>query len=346
MSPTRQEWCAVLKMPEKKPIVSIVCITYNHEKYIADALDSFLMQELDYPFEIIVHDDASTDRTPEIIRQYVEKYPNYIVPILQETNKHSQGIKLRQFIEPFVKGKYVATCEGDDFWTDRHKLKRQVELMESHPDYIACYHKVAVVDTNKEITGRVLGIKTEISRLIHKEESAIGGTLHISSLMVLSQYYFNRPEWMSIAIHGDYALALYLSLEGNVYFINEIMSSYRTGVENSKMTKMRENYSIENEIKYLQNRTAVFEAADEYYNGVFHDVILSYTLIHQADIHLLLNDFSKSARGDYRNVIKQRGFIFFIKRVILKKLKLIAPILVWLKTLPNRIRLKGKESYD
>src|SRR6056297_2037532 len=115
-----------------KPLVSICCITYNHEKYIADALDSFLMQKTNFPFEIIIHDDASTDATPKIIDRYAKQYPKIIKPIYQSENQFSKGRKpLRDFVLPLIRGKYMATCEGDDFWIDDKKLEKQISFLES-----------------------------------------------------------------------------------------------------------------------------------------------------------------------------------------------------------------------
>ncbi|WP_217645440.1 glycosyltransferase family 2 protein [Oceanisphaera psychrotolerans] len=109
-----------------QPLVSIVCHTYNHVNYIKDALNGFLMQETDFPFEIIVHDDASTDGTTEIVKEYVEIYSNIIVPVIQSENKWSKGVMPRSFTFPKVRGKYIALCEGDDYWVSASKLKSQV----------------------------------------------------------------------------------------------------------------------------------------------------------------------------------------------------------------------------
>ena len=109
------------------PLLSICCVTYNHKKYIRQCLDSFLMQKTNFKFEIIIHDDASTDGTADIIKEYYEKYPDIIKPIFQTENQFSQGKSIsKTFIYPRIKGKYVALCEGDDYWTDPYKLQKQV----------------------------------------------------------------------------------------------------------------------------------------------------------------------------------------------------------------------------
>ena len=116
-------------------IVSVVCATFNHEKYIERAIDGFLMQETSFPFEIIIHDDASTDNTAEIIRGYHADYPRIVRPIYQKENQYSKNV-LNPLINTVANstGKYIAFCEGDDYWTDPLKLKKQVDFMEANPD--------------------------------------------------------------------------------------------------------------------------------------------------------------------------------------------------------------------
>ncbi len=316
-----------------EPLVSICCITYNHEKYIADAIKSFLMQETNFPIEIIIHDDASKDNTANIIRKYEKKYPDIIKPIYQKENQYSKGISITQnFIAPNVKGKYVATCEGDDFWTDAKKLQKQVDFLETHEDYIMCFHPVAVVDTNKNFTGRYLGPYGKGSREYTIKDTVIGGVLHVSSRLIRAKYYTaEKPQWMRNAKHGDYAFSLYLSAEGKVYFMDEVMSAYRKGVENSIMTNFRKNYTKNNDIEYHLNRIQTLNMADEYYKYKYHDEIQLVNLISKVRISLLQNDFSASTRKMYKDFIIQNGIIRFIKHVLLIKTPRIANFLIRFK---------------
>ena len=121
----------------QKPLISILCVTYNQKDYIVQTIEGFLMQKVDFPIEIIIHDDASTDGTTEILREYVQKYPDLIKPIFQEKNQYSQKVNIwNTFIYPKAQGKYYAECEGDDYWTDPNKLQRQIDFLESNPEYI------------------------------------------------------------------------------------------------------------------------------------------------------------------------------------------------------------------
>ena len=123
-------------------MVSVFCTTYNQKKYIAKCLESMVNQKTNFPYEIIVRDDASTDGTSDIVREFGAKYPDKIVPFIQPENLFQRGLEHISFEKMFrmSKGKYIAVCDGDDFWTDENKLQKQVDFMESHPDYSMCGH--------------------------------------------------------------------------------------------------------------------------------------------------------------------------------------------------------------
>ena len=125
------------RFSEDEPVmVSIRCITYNHAPYIRQCLDGFVMQKTNFRFQAVVHDDASTDGTTEIVREYAEKYPDIIIPMYEEENRWSKhdGTLLTCML-PLMTGKYWAECEGDDYWIDPYKLQKQVDFLETHPDY-------------------------------------------------------------------------------------------------------------------------------------------------------------------------------------------------------------------
>ena len=124
------------------PLVSIVCITYNHENFIRQAIEGFLMQNISFQIEIIIHDDASTDDTQAIIREYELKHPGLFKNIYQTQNQYSKNdLHIWGDITfPLAKGKYIALCEGDDYWTDPNKLQKQVDFLEENPKIIATFH--------------------------------------------------------------------------------------------------------------------------------------------------------------------------------------------------------------
>jgi len=122
-----------------QPVLSVCCITYNHENYIAEALDSFLMQETNFPFEVIVRDDCSIDQTAMIIRDYANQYPDIIKPIYEAENQYSKGVSPTSVVFKKTKGDYIAICEGDDYWTDKNKLQKQVDFLRNNPDFVITY---------------------------------------------------------------------------------------------------------------------------------------------------------------------------------------------------------------
>jgi glycosyltransferase involved in cell wall biosynthesis len=142
-------------LKEKSPtlLVSISCMTYNHAPYIRKCLDSFLLQKTNFPFEIVIHDDASTDGTQDIIKAYAAQHPGKIFPLLQAENQYSKGVRglSSQYNYPRCRGKYIAICEGDDYWTDPLKLQKQVDFLEAHDDYVLTYHDFSIVDEHDNI---------------------------------------------------------------------------------------------------------------------------------------------------------------------------------------------------
>jgi Glycosyltransferases involved in cell wall biogenesis len=153
-------------------LVSVSCITFNHEKYIAEALESFIMQKTRFNYEILIHDDASTDRTADIIREYEKKYPDLIKPIYQKENQYSKDVDVDDLNTERAEGKYIALCEGDDYWTDPLKLQRQVDYLESHPDCTLCVHAAYIVN----VMGRkIKSVRPNVGNKIFTIEEIIEG---------------------------------------------------------------------------------------------------------------------------------------------------------------------------
>jgi len=147
------------------PVVSICCTTYNHEKYISKAIESFLMQMTDFPFEIIIRDDCSTDSTADIIKRYVEKYPNIVKPIFETENTYSQGIRPMPVVFAKATGKYLALCEGDDYWTDPNKLQKQIAFLENNPDYVITYTDCEFFDRSGSIKNTGVGATRDLEAI-------------------------------------------------------------------------------------------------------------------------------------------------------------------------------------
>lgn len=251
-------------------LVSISCTTYNHEKYIEDALKSFLMQKTNFEFEILIHDDASNDNTGEIIRQYQKKYPKIIKPILQKENQLSKGVKrlYYTFNHTRAKGKYIALCEGDDYWTDPYKLQKQVDYMEKHPECSMCFHAAEIVTENGERTNNVIRLYTESRKLPQdKMFYGAGKTNATASIMYKKELMDDPPSWYFDAPVGDTPLALILSSIGQVYYIDRFMSAYRVGVAVSWNNRIHNNN--EKMIPVLKGIIKMLEEFNEFSNWKF-----------------------------------------------------------------------------
>lgn len=207
----------------KSPVVSIVTITYNQEKYIREALESFLIQKTDFPFEVIIGDDCSTDSTPEIIREYSEKYPNIFKPILRRKNLGAAKNSIATLRE--AGGKYIALCEGDDFWSDSSKLQMQVDFLNAHPDYSLCFHPVRVFyDNNEEREITWPNTQIEDESKINVNELLKENFIPTNSVMYRRQNYDSIPDDV---MPLDWYLHLFHAQFGKIGFINKTMSAYR-----------------------------------------------------------------------------------------------------------------------
>lgn len=206
--------------------VSIVCNAYNHEPYIRDALEGFVMQKTTFPFEVLVHDDASTDNTASIIREYEKKYPEIIKPIYETENQYSKKDgSLGRIQYGRVKGKYIALCEGDDYWTDPMKLQKQYDALESHPELDICATG-AKTERNGFIDGKIAPVE---ANTIFSQEEVIqggGGFVATASLMYRTDIRKNPPSFFKM-LALDYCIQILGSLRGGMLYLAEMSCVYR-----------------------------------------------------------------------------------------------------------------------
>ena len=212
-------------MENNNPLVSICCITYNQEKYIRDTIEGFLMQKISFPIEIIIHDDCSTDNTADIIREYVDKNPELIKPVYQKENQYSQGKNIDSIVFSYAKGKYIAICEGDDYWTDPTKLQRQTDFLEAHQEYVlvaenAIYHNVK--NDKKWKFSKLPERDIDILELLGKRPFATA-----------SVFLRNLGKELETGgdVDGDTILWCHLSMFGKIRYMENVSSVYRRHTE-------------------------------------------------------------------------------------------------------------------
>lgn len=259
-------------------MVSILCTAYNHEKYIKQCLDGFIMQKTNFKFEVIVHDDPSTDNTANIIREYENKYPDIIKPIYQKENQYSKGVSLSKIMCAKCRGKYVAFCEGDDFWTDELKLQKQVDALENNTECKCCVCTVRDVDedgTSLNLTHPSVPFESSAIDIEGFLKLAISEyAFQTSSYMFLkedySEYIINPPQFRKVSPVGDWPMILYFCTKGNIYYINDEMSCYRRNAVGSYTTTMGVAI-VEKRKKYNQGLIDMINAFDKYTDYKYHN---------------------------------------------------------------------------
>lgn len=238
-------------MNKTYPLVSICCITYNHEKYIRDAIEGFLMQKTSFTFEIIIHDDASTDSTAKIVEEYANEHPELIIPIYQTVNQYSQGIKpWPNFVFPIARGKYIALCEGDDYWTDPLKLQKQVDFLEENEEYSLCFHNAtAVNEEDKTLNNPFREIE---AREYTGDEILKEWTIPTASVVFRKEA--NKQVHHPDFLFGDIILFLSLAENGKIWGMKENMSVYRR--HEGGMTASNKS-SINRTKKFIKHHQAI-----------------------------------------------------------------------------------------
>ena len=255
--------------------VSVCCITYNHEKFIRKALEGFISQKTTFPFEVLIHDDASTDNTQSIIKEYAEKYPEIIKPILQTENQRAKGISVQKMYNySRARGKYIALCEGDDYWSDSQKLQVQYDAMEENHDCALCVHQTNMIDEHGMPMERwfpgfdLPGGKITAEKYIHMEIGGEKWLFQTSSFFVKREVIESFLNYQHDYPCGDLPLVL-LSLQfGDCWYISRAMSCYR---KHSGGILTMNSKSLDASIKYARKMIAGHIKYNEYTNGKYRE---------------------------------------------------------------------------
>jgi glycosyltransferase involved in cell wall biosynthesis len=230
-----------MKQQDSSILVTVRCLAYNHAPYIRQCLEGFVMQKTSFRFQVIIHDDASTDGTDDIIREYAEKYPDIIVPIFETENQYSKrnGAISRQ-MNRLMKGTYAAYCEGDDYWTDPLKLQKQVSFLEQHPDYIMACNRTQLFSQKK---GRFVGetLCYSSDRDISAEDTILHGGLYIPSCSSVYRWNIRDSftDYCKNSPVGDYPLQIMCAIKGKIRYFSDCMSVYRIDIPTSWMGKRK-----------------------------------------------------------------------------------------------------------
>ena len=289
-------------------VVSILCNTYNHRLYVRDALEGFVKQKTNFPFEVLVHDDASTDGTADIIRLYEQKYPDLIKPIYQKENQYSQpggAARVKKLQKDRVRGKYVATCEGDDYWTHPHKLQKQFDFMESHPEYTLCGCSTRWLNM---LTGKTVAYSvTKEDRDVTLADflcPSFGRPFPFVSFFLKTEIWKSRPYWGFPV--GDLPLTYYAAMKGKVHMLADNMCTYRW---HSKGSWTERKGGDEERAKVLEKMILGFQNMNQDTGYQYNDIITKRLHSEKYMLALMRHDYKAIMSDELKDVYRKRRFI-------------------------------------
>lgn len=256
------DWEATPNVPK----VTIICHTYNHANYVRDTVNGFLAQKTLFPFEIVIHDDASTDGTAEIVQQYALQYPNLVKVIAQKNNQYSQGRRPPRFTFPMARGEFIAFCEGDDYWIDLHKLSKQVKLLDEHSDFDLCMHPAYRHSVRYNNTRVMCAHRNEVCALsVSCALERLSQFSPTASLMFRRRAALAMPDWFfydPTLLIGDFFMETIMGRSGVIY-TPDVMSVYRSEVEGSHSARTR-TWRSEDVVRRFENEFKLVKKLLEY----------------------------------------------------------------------------------
>lgn len=286
--------------------ITIVVMTYNHRNYIKKALDSILSQVIDVDFDILIHDDCSDDGTYPILLDYQNKYPKKIRIIRQEVRKflaNGFNMMICNYVVPHINSKYVAYCDGDDYWCDNLKLEKQYSFMETHQDYSMCFHCAYQLRPNNDMSSKWF-IKEEgdigLKDLISDQP---GVPVATSSLFVKTSVFKNFSSWRKAYSVEDLPLYMTAALEGKIHRFGDIMCVYRQFSSGSWSSQNKNN--IERLIAHQENLIKGVKLFDSQTNYLYHDLVSSHIEGCNFRIARLKNDFKTVFSKANKHFVKQ-----------------------------------------
>lgn len=211
-------------MSKNEILLSVCMVSYNQEAYVRDALDSVLMQKTNFEYEIIVSDDCSKDNTVQVVKEYYDQYPNKIRILTGDKNLGYPNNQRRSL--EAAKGKYIALCDSDDYWTDPYKLQKQIDYLETHPECAICFHNVMhIYDGN--VAPRSLLNPLDFPTELTAEDMITRKWFLPTNSEVFRREYLSFPDWYDSVLHIDYVLNLLMSFRGTLHYMPDVMAVYR-----------------------------------------------------------------------------------------------------------------------
>ncbi|WP_303312083.1 glycosyltransferase [Hymenobacter sp. BT730] len=306
------------------PLVSVMVVTYNHEKYVAQALDSILAQNVNFSIEIVIADDCSIDQTPTILTDYLQKHPEVIRLLSNDTN-----LGVSRNFERAMKashGKYVAIIEGDDYWTSMHKLQKQVDFMEANPEFTMCFHNAEVVYENDPARQAHLMNQNEKPEYSLNDITS-GWFIATASVMYRNGVLPTLPSWVHKSVVVDLPLFALLATKGRIGYLSDLMSVYRVhsnGVTRSgkqeqfllRLGKMCQYLDEELQQKYHRNLT--LKQSDNY--NILAGIMAGNKQYKKARNYFVKSLYCKFSVGEFPNMSEIKNLIL-LSLPVLRRVK-------------------------
>ncbi len=301
-------------------LVSVIMMCYNHESYIRKAIESVLSQKTNFRYEVIIHDDASTDHSAEIIKEYQRKYPEKIIAIIQKENLYSRRISARKvYIDPIIKGKYIATCECDDYWIDENKLQKQVDFLEDHAEYAGCCHNCRLVNDQNQEFAYNYGVYKKCREHRYTLSDLAAGKYfpgQTASLLYNRKAYDMHSEQEEQAFYairtrsGDLRRNMLLLLKGDIFYMQDIMSAHRV-VKNKgdswSARRQGKNDCFEKMVRSVDMR----KFARRYYHRFYWNYYSTLRAIGKA-VKLRLTRPTQENRKAFRDICREKRNVVFL----------------------------------
>jgi glycosyltransferase involved in cell wall biosynthesis len=315
------------------PVVSIFCITYNHVDFIRDAIEGFLMQETTFPVEIFIHDDASTDGTADIVKEYAKRYPKLFWTIIQKKNQFSKGNQ-KVLLSYLVKqrGKYIALCEGDDYWTLSNKIEKQVRFISRKRDCAGVFHRSIIVDGIKNtLVHDWEGIKYKESYSQKECLFKLMSCYHTSSLLFKKQcivnvgvtdFWYRNPS--------DHTLDVHLTKYGDLSFMNFFGSAYRIhvgGIWSGVLPIRRHSMMVERLLDFLSDK----QLYQKYHIELLQELYQSYDKLWWCIYKQESGSWPMALIKAFNSIKKIKHVILFAKYSLTKESPIRFHLRDWLK---------------
>ena len=287
-------------MQTQQALVTVILPTHNHAPFIAQAIESVLMQKTDFPYDILLHDDASTDGTADICRAYAARYPEKITLMAQQVNQYTIDRRIQSHILiPRVTAKYTAILDGDDYWTDPLKLQKQVGYLEAHPDCTLCIGGADIVDVNNHVVGHVKPY--DVDRVVDPADMIRGGGgFNATNTIVMpTQLLKDLPEFADHVEAEDIPFQLLGALSGYAWYIADTLMAYRIAVPGSWSTRQYAS-RMETRIKTSRDLIALNEAYDAFSGGTYHDAFVDAIRYQEFLILTYQHKLKEAKRPPYR----------------------------------------------